>query len=250
MVIRPSTTGPVAASPDEAVVPRRQRVRASTIEEIKATARRLMAEQGTADVRFTDIARAMGMTGPALYRYFGDRDALLTALLVDGYNDLADRLTAGAREPGSPQVWRRFTGIAAAYRAWAKADHVRYALVFGMPIPGYEAPVDGETTMAAKRGMSALAEVLADAHARGELGSPLVAIRSRALGEHLSQPGLLTDVPAELHQAMMHAWMAMHGFVSLEIFGHLDMVPPQARDDLYDAQVRLSALAVGVRPPD
>lgn len=85
---------------DEAVVPRREPVRASTIEEIKATARRLMAESGTIEARFTDIARAMGMTPPALYRYFSDRDALLTALLTDGYNDLADRLTAAARTTG------------------------------------------------------------------------------------------------------------------------------------------------------
>ncbi len=48
--------------------------------------------------------------------------------------------------------------------------------------------------------------------------------------------------------AMMHTWMAMHGFVSLELFGHLDMVPPAAREELYDAQVRLSALALGLVP--
>jgi len=229
---------------DETVVPRRERVRASTIEEIKATARRLMAESGTIEARFTDIARAMGMTPPALYRYFSDRDALLTALLTDGYNDLADRLTAGGEDAGPADLWGRFTGIAHAYRAWAHQDHARYALVFGMPIPGYAAPVDGDTTMAAKRAMSALEAVLAEAHTRGELRPPMVAVHGPELAEHLTMPGL----PPEVHQAMMHTWMAMHGFVSLEIFGHLDMVPPAAREDLYGAQVRLSALALGLVP--
>src|SRR5215510_16201657 len=67
---------------------RRERVRAATIEEIKATALRLMHDQGSADLRFSDIAREMGMTAPALYRYFSDRDALLSALVADAYNDL------------------------------------------------------------------------------------------------------------------------------------------------------------------
>lgn len=230
------------------VVPRRERVRASTIEEIKATARRLMAESGTIEARFTDIARAMGMTPPALYRYFGDRDELLTALLTDGYNDLADRLTAGRDAADPTDVWGRFTGIARAYRAWAQEDHARYALVFGMPIPGYAAPAEGDTTMAAKRAMSALETVLDDAHARGTLRPPPIGLRGTELTRHLTQHLTEPGVPPEVHQAMMHTWMGMHGFVSLEIFGHLDMVPPAARDDLYDAQVRLSALALGLIP--
>ena len=77
---------PAQAAP--AAVPRRERARAATIEEIKATALDLMREQHTTDVRFTDIARVMGMTPPALYRYFADRDELLTALITDAYDDL------------------------------------------------------------------------------------------------------------------------------------------------------------------
>ena len=67
------------------VLSRRERARAATIEEIKATALEQMRESGTTDIRFTDIARAMGMTPPALYRYFADRDELLSALIVDGF---------------------------------------------------------------------------------------------------------------------------------------------------------------------
>ena len=64
---------------------RRERARAATVAEIKATALDLMREAGTTDVRFTDIARVMGMTPPALYRYYADRDALLTDLITDAY---------------------------------------------------------------------------------------------------------------------------------------------------------------------
>src|SRR3954468_126132 len=68
--------------------PRREKARAATIEEIKRTALVLMREHGTADLKFADIARAMDMTPPALYRYFADRDALLGELIADAYDEL------------------------------------------------------------------------------------------------------------------------------------------------------------------
>ena len=49
----------MVATPLGSRVSRRERARAATIEEIKATALALMREQGTTDVRFTDIARVM-----------------------------------------------------------------------------------------------------------------------------------------------------------------------------------------------
>ena len=73
---------------------RRERARAATIDEIKETATRLMSEQGTTDLRFSDIAREMGMTAPALYRYFSDRDELLTALIADTYDELGAAVAA------------------------------------------------------------------------------------------------------------------------------------------------------------
>lgn len=224
---------------------RRERVRAATVEEIKSTARRLMADTGTTEVRFTDIAREMGMTAPALYRYYRDRDELLTALLVEGYNDLADALVAGRDAAAGPADDRtRFTGIARAYRQFGREDPARYALVFGVPIPGYQVPEDAGTVTAAKRAMAALESVLRDGHTRGGLHPPLVEVCSDVLREHLAEP----DLPPAVHQAMLHTWIAMHGFVSLEIYGNFDMIPPAARDDLYDAQVRLCALALGLLP--
>ena len=60
-----------------------------------------MREQGTTDVRFTDIAKEMGVTPPALYRYYADRDALLTDLIADAYRELG-REVAEARERQAP----------------------------------------------------------------------------------------------------------------------------------------------------
>ena len=225
-------------------LPRRERVRTSTIEEIKATASRLMAESGTLDVRFTDIARAMGMTSPGLYRYFADRDALLTALIADGFTSLAAALAAG-RDGATPHdAWARFAGLAHAYRTWALADATRYALIFGIPIHGYAAPEDGATSVSAKQAMGELVAVMLDAREQGQLAPSPVAAPGIQLTGHLEMP----DLPEDWHQSMMQTWIGMHGFVSLEAFGHLSMMSVQARECLYEAQIRLHGLVLGLTP--
>jgi AcrR family transcriptional regulator len=80
-----------------ATLTRRERQRAATVEEIREVARGLMREQGTTDVRFTDIAKEMGMTPPALYRYYADRDALLTDLIAEAYSELGREVARRAR---------------------------------------------------------------------------------------------------------------------------------------------------------
>ena len=222
--------------------PRRERVRTSTIEEIKATAGRLMAETGTLDVTFTDIARAMGMTSPALYRYFGDRDALLTALIGDAFKSMATAMADGRDSAAPHDAWARFSGLARAVRSWALEDPIRYALIFGTPIPGYAAPEDGETTMSAKQAMHELVAIMMDARDHGQLQTSPIDVRGTELNDHLEMP----DIPVAWHQSMMQTWMGMHGFVSLEAFGHLSMMPVAARDSLYEAQIRLHGLVMGL----
>ena len=59
-----------------AVESRRDRLRTATYAEIKHLARRQMAENGAASLSLRNIAGQMGLTTPALYRYFANRDAL------------------------------------------------------------------------------------------------------------------------------------------------------------------------------
>src|SRR5215475_10039277 len=71
----------------------RARVRAEMIGEIKAVARRHLATDG-ANLSLRAVARDMGMVSSALYRYFASRDDLLTALIIDAYNSVADEIEA------------------------------------------------------------------------------------------------------------------------------------------------------------
>ena len=238
------------AGPGAQPRPRRERTRLATVEEIKATAFRLMREQGSTDVRFADIARAMGVTGPALYRYFVGRDELLTALMADGYDTLG-RCIAEART-GVPDadLGGRLLALARAFRDWARAEPYQFALVFGMPVPGYAAPSTA-LTVAADGAIDQLANLFVDASGRGVLRPPLIrevsvpsvdwqAITPLALG---------VLIPPESLQAMLQLWAMLLGFASLEVYGQLDWMSPEARDGLFLSHVRLAAEVAGLPAP-
>jgi AcrR family transcriptional regulator len=231
-----------------AVAPRRERARAATIDEIKQTARTLMREHGTTDVRFTDIARVMDMTPPALYRYFADRDELLNALIADAYDELGQSVSDARAAVPNDDVAAGWFAVCQAYRAWARQEPQQFALILGLPVPGYTAPTEGPTTEAAGRAMAQLSTLFVDALRRGQLDRPRIRdVHAEIEDCALVKTGELdVTIPAETFQAMLHAWASLHGFVSLEAYGHFEWMPPDARDALFAGQVRLSAEAAGL----
>ncbi len=232
-------------------VPRRERARTATIEEIKATALNLMRETGTTDARFTDIARVMGMTPPALYRYFADRDELLTALITDAYLDLGHSIAAARETEAEEDFGGRWLGAATAYRRWALREPQQFALILGLPVPGYSAPDEGPTTEAARRAMDELAHLFLSAAQAKKLHRPLVRVVSAALAscQQDKHPELEGIIPPETFQAMLHAWATLHGITSLEAYGHLDWLEPDARESLFLSTVEMVASSAGLPDP-
>lgn len=230
---------------------RRERARLATIEEIKATALGLMRENGTTDIRFTDIARVMGMTAPALYRYFADRDDLLTELIADGYRSLGQHIAAALAPLAADDLAGRWVAAAGSYRQWARTEPQQFALVLGMPVPGYVAPDEGPTTEAAKAAMGQLSSMFVAAAESGRLGEPLILEVPPAVVacEELKHDELLGVVPPASFQAMLQVWAMLHGFVSLEAYGHFDWMDPEARDGLFHSHIRAAAKAAGLPVP-
>jgi AcrR family transcriptional regulator len=221
---------------------RRERVRAATIIEIKEIARRHMAEKGAAALSLRAIAREMGMTSPALYRYFASRDDLVTALIVDAYNAFADALEAARDSCAENDHAGRLTAIAHAYRNWALVSPQEYALIFGTPIPAYEAPPDVTGPVAA-RSMMVFLGILLSAQQSGQADfsdaranySPAVQAQIQPWIDKL----LFGGDPAILYLAIS-SWGMIHGLVSLEIFGHLDPnMVKETSGALYGAEVAM-----------
>ena len=205
---------------------RRDRMRDLTIAEIKATARQQMAESGTAGVSLSAIARAMELSAPALYRYFASRDDLVTALIVDAFNDLADAIQAAESAVEAKTCAPKIAASCLAYREWAIAHPVDFQLIYGNPISGYVAPAE-ITVPLARRPFDGLLRLFLEAYQTGELVVPAeYAPVPAGISAHFATwlPKAVYDFPDALLCLLMSGWARIHGMVMLELFEHLGPV--------------------------
>ncbi|AQS69011.1 TetR/AcrR family transcriptional regulator [Streptomyces pactum] len=186
----------------------RERYRTQVRAEIKEHAWEQIAAAGASALSLNAIAKRMGMSGPALYRYFAGRDELITELVRDAYRSLADtfRTVAGAGAGAD------LAGLAHALRAWALDDPQRYFLVFGTPVPGYHAPDD--VTEIASETMA----VILDACAALPSDRPAAPFDAHIEG-HREWAAGHPAAPAVLRRALT-VWTRLHGVLSLELAGH------------------------------
>jgi AcrR family transcriptional regulator len=193
----------------------RERYRAQVRQEVKEAALRQIAEAGPGGLSISAIGKQLGVSGPALYRYFASRDDLLTELVIDAYNDLADALTAATGPVSSHDPRPRFEALARAYRSWALTQPHRYQLLFGPPLPGYEAHAQ-RLIDAAQKAMNLLLDVLGAAGDHNGLPPSQPLASQLAAWAQPHHPGIN---PAIALRAVL-AWSRLHGIVSLEIAGN------------------------------
>jgi AcrR family transcriptional regulator len=90
--------------PESATTTRRTRAKSDRRDKLIAAAERLVAERGFLAVRLEDIGAAAGVSGPAIYRHFPNKEALLVELLVGISTRLLNGATAvvdAADDPGT-----------------------------------------------------------------------------------------------------------------------------------------------------
>jgi AcrR family transcriptional regulator len=216
----------------------RERYRAQVRQEVKETALRQLAEAGPGGLSISAIGKQLGVSGPALYRYFASRDDLLTELVIDAYHDLATALTAGISHVPDDNPRGRFAALARAYRRWALAEPHRYRLLYGPPLPGYEAHAQ-RLVEASRAVMNVLLEVL-----RGFAAS--AAEPSRPLASELTawarRHGFRIDAATALRAVLV--WSQLHGIVSLEIAGNFASMSIDA-DQLFEIQLAAITATLG-----
>lgn len=178
-------------------------------------ARRQLAEVGPAALSVRAVSRELGMASSAVYRYFATRDELLTALILIGYEELADVVEAA--EAAVPRTDRtgRWLALTGAFRNWAREHPHDYALLYGSPVPGYAAPSD--TIEPAVRVARLVLELVADG---GPVHDRVPEPAARAIGANLREfAGARADDDAVYRG--LAAWGGLLGAVTLELFGHL-----------------------------
>jgi len=223
----------------------RERARAELTREIKQEARRQLAASGAPGLSLRAVARELGMVSSAIYRYFPSRDELLTALIIDAYDALGEAAEAadaeaagsGTADAGTADagtaatsVRGRWLAVCGAIRGWALAHPHEYALIYGSPVPGYQAPQ--ATVASAIRVVRVLGGILADARpgdAGGAAHAPAPPPAEQAPPEPLPSPlaeqaalvaeAIAPAVPGPVITRALIAWTQLFGMISFELFG-------------------------------
>ena len=217
---------------------RRERLRTEALAEIRRHGYEQIAQGGPTALSLNGIAKAMGMSGPALYRYFPSRDELLATLVTESYEDLADTLTAAAAKARRRAAEGRLQAVADAFRGWALAQPHRYRLVFGSTY-GSGALAPERVIPASQRSMNVFLTAVSDLeHAPEPFRVP------RALERELEAWAAAAKDPHHPRVLLrgVVAWTRLHGIISLEIegvFAQMGLDPAL----LYGAEV--SALVTG-----
>jgi AcrR family transcriptional regulator len=202
--------------------------------------------RGPGAVSLRAIAREIGTASSALFRYFPSHNDLITALVVDAYDSLADAITAtaGAR-PASDHAGRWFA-ICRAYRQWWLDDTAAFALIHGTPLPGYQAPAD-ITGPPARRSLEVVLREYTAAVRAGAADPG----RSQVPGDLRAGPLLASLLPDQdgtfeprLAAIVLSAWASLMGYLAAELFGSLRSLVSDT-DALYRAHARSGMLAMG-----
>jgi AcrR family transcriptional regulator len=203
----------------------RERVRAELTREITDVARVQLATEGAGGLSLRAVAREMGMVSSAIYRYFPSRDDLLTALIVDGYNAIGEAAEQADAACPAGDYAGRWLAVCRAIRDWALAHPHEYALVYGSPVPGYQAPQ--QTIGPAARGAAVFGKIISEAFRAGALqpaGICPPSPESFTADAVVLRDSVLPGVPDDVIAVALATWTALFGMISFELFGQFENV--------------------------
>jgi AcrR family transcriptional regulator len=219
---------------------RRERVRDATVLEIKRTARTLLVQDGPDALTLRAIARAMGMTPAALYRYFAGHEEIVAALCQDVLDELTRTLEAARDSVRPDDPVGRLMAACRAFRRWSLAHPREFQLTFASAAEraplGHEEP-GGDISFGAVF-LGIFVEIW------GHQPFPVPDERDLPAGL-VSQLRAISAgtgdlLPLGVLAAYLAGWVRLYGAVTIEVFGHLGFA-------LTDAEPMFEAMLADMR---
>jgi AcrR family transcriptional regulator len=226
-------------------------MRDATLREIKEVARAHLREHGPAGISLRGIARDIGMTAPALYRYFGGLDDLLAAMIADYTNEMCDAMEAARDALPAEEVAHRLVVVTRAFRHWGLGHRPEFSLVFGAPVPGFSVPEEGGVQAAGARCGGIFLGLLLALYRQRPFPIPADDQVPPELGRQLTDFATTWgaeegEVPLGLLRLYVAAWVRLYGLVAMEIFGQVDFMFQDA-EPLFEAELHDLAVMLGIK---
>lgn len=237
---------------------RRGQPRTDTERHIREQARKLLVDQGHEAVTLRAIAREIGITAPALYRYYDSREDLIQHVCLDICAGLAHDLGADIAAMSSTGPAAQVFEICRGFRRWALAHPREFTLVFASPAAGIE-PGSGVLPMAEEP----FGRIFLTVAGRVLAGAGITVPADDGVPEHLRadltqlRDSLLAtlreeeiDVPVEMLglgmvRFMLHFWVRLYGHVALEVFGRFPFGISET-EPLFESMLADLAADVGI----
>lgn len=201
----------------------RQRARLETEAQITRIGNRMLDDDGLEGVSLRAIARELGIVSSAIYRYVKNRDELLTILIRDAFTAIADEVDEALTRDESVLT------VGVTMLAWSRRHPNRWALIYGTPIPDYQAPWD-ETVVPGTRIMVTLTNLLEKSSA-GQISSELPPSHALdPLREGLRELGLEPDDQVIVRSVTV--WAALIGLINALRFGQFGPGVELVEDEL------------------
>jgi AcrR family transcriptional regulator len=165
--------------------------RETSRDQILQAALDILGTDGHAAMTVRKVADRAGCSTIGVYTWFGGRDGLVDAILLDGFASFGRALSKARTASGR---MGKLVGLGRAYRKWALAHPTYYEVMFMGAVPGH-APT-GDAAVVAMGTYTTLLDAVKAAQAAGELRS------------------------GDAEAMAMIVWAMVHGLVSLEIAEH------------------------------
>lgn len=179
----------------------------STREAAIEAARELLVDEGFVQLSMRRVAGRVGVSAPALYRHFDSKEALVWAVVAQGYRVFIDYL-AGALAADSPL--ERFRECGRCYFRFAREQSGYYALIFGFSERDF--------------GFRDIPDSVCQ---QGDVAFQMLVDRIR----ECIDAKLFTDDPPQ--SLALFVWAETHGLASLRLAGRISQLP----DGAFDAEV-------------
>ncbi|MFD1147265.1 TetR/AcrR family transcriptional regulator [Saccharothrix hoggarensis] len=224
-------------------VPWRERVRLTATKDIVLAARRRVAVDGVEGLTIRAVSRDLGMSSPALYRYFRSVDDLTDAIVLDVLDEMTALLNGVVAATAHEDPARQIVLASRALRRWALDHAFEFQLTMVTP----------PTAEAGKPRLS-------DARYRfGKVFAGLFAAFLASRGEPLPEDSaaLLPETVAEFRRRIelpvpdstialfLRCWVRLYGVICMEVMGQLRFLGDHA-GELFEAELRSLADMLGM----